>query len=207
MRRRLTLFVWLTGISLLLGACGASNNEARQADKKDKKREDFKVALTKRQLARRQRTAEQCRRHGVVVPAKYRQKGGGMLEDYVSGRPPCGILARERVERAEADFRSTWKAVIGGTVPLDYEWLLSVKRRVGAWLDKGGLTPGEARRIWREAQWVLVGHEAPSVVQASTQSPRDSGARFFADLDHALNEALDNEGIACRGGGERQPCF
>ena len=204
MRRRHTWFVWLTGIGLLLGACGTSNHEARQ---EDKKRQDFKVALTKRQLARRERTAEQCRSRGVVVPEKYHQKGGGMLEDYVSGRPPCGIPARDRVERAEADFRLTWKAVIGETVPLDYEWLLSVKRRIGAWLDEDGLTPGEARRIWREAQWVLVGREAPTAVQASTKSTRNSGGRFFADLDNALNEALDNEGIACRGGGEQHPCF
>ncbi|MFQ5989754.1 MAG: hypothetical protein ACE5K9_07555 [Candidatus Methylomirabilales bacterium] len=205
MRRRLTLLVWLTGTGILLAACGTTTtHEARQ---EDKKRKDFKVALAERQVARRQKTAEQCRRRGVAVPDKYRQKGGGMLEDYVSGRPPCGIPARDRVERAEADFRATWAKVIGETLPLGYEWLLSVKRRLGTWVDEDGLTPGKARRIWREAQWVLVGRQAPPVVQASTQPASDSGARFFAELDSALNSALDNEGIACRRGGERHPCF
>ncbi len=205
MRRQPKMFMWLGGIVILLVACGTT----REARQEDKVLEDFKVALTDRQVARRRDTADRCHRQGVVLPVKYRQKGGGMLEEYVDTRPPCGITAQERVERAEADFRAAWKAVDGGPVPFEYEWLLRVKHRIATWLDTDGLSPVEARRTLREAQWVLAGWEkppAPSPVSAPGSSIGGE-SQLFAGLDTALNRALVTEGITCRQHGERRPCF
>ncbi len=200
MRRDLKMCISLGAISILLAACGTT----RGAQREDKVREDFKLALAERQVARRKQTAKWCLRRGVVLPEQYRQKGGGMLEDYVPDRPPCGIPAHERAERAEADFRTTWQAVVGRPVPFEYEWLLSVKGRIATWLDAGGLTPNEARRVWREARWFLAGREAAPVPTASTEAARSpEAAEFFVEL----NRVLEAQGIFCRRAGQRSPCF
>lgn len=204
MRRHLRIFIWLGGIGIFLGACGTT----REAREEDKVRDDFKMALAERQLDRRRQTADRCLRGGVTLPEQYRQKGGGMLEDYVPDRPPCGIPAQERIAHAEADFRAAWQVMVGEKVPLDYEWLLSVKRRIGAWIDAEGIAPAEARRIWREARWLLVGREGAPVLASIQPGPSpDAEAQFFGKLNHALNGVLDAQGITCRRGDERRPCF
>jgi hypothetical protein len=205
MQRHLKLLIWLGIIPILLSACGTT----REVRQEDKVRENLKTALAERQVARRRDTVERCRRQGVVLPAKYQQKGGGMLEDYVDGRPPCGILAEERINHAEEDFRATWQEVAGVPVPLGYEWLLSIKRRIAAWLDAGGLTPTEARTVLREAQWVLAGQDGHEPLSRPAESGPLSGepARLFAGLDAVLDQALVAEGITCRRDGKRYPCF
>jgi hypothetical protein len=207
MRRQLKSLIWLVVIGTLVVACGTTR-EARKEDKEDKIRKEFKVALAEHQVARRRETAEQCRRQGVDLPDKYEQKGGGMLEEYTDARPPCGVPARERIRRAETDFRATWKAVVGQPVPPEYEWLLAVKGRIAIWLDVGGLTPDEARTVLREAQWVLVGWEEPgNPTAASERGSSGVAPQYFASLDTALNRALAAEGIACRKGGKTHACF
>lgn len=205
MQRHLNMLIWLGIMAFLLTACGTT----REVRQEDKVRENLKVVLAERQVARRRDTVERCRRQGVVLPAEYEQKGGGMLEDYVAARPPCGIPAQERIDRAEEDWRATWQEVAGGPVPLPYEWLLSVKRRIAIWLDANGLTPMEARTVLREAQWVLAGRDGrealPSAEEPST--PSRETARLFAGLDTALNQVLVSERIACRRGGKEHPCF
>lgn len=205
MQRQPNILIWLGIMAFLLTACGTT----REVRQEDKVRENLKVVLAERQVVRRRDTVERCRRQGVVLPAEYQQKGGGMLEDYVEARPPCGIPAQERVDRAEEDFRATWQEVAGGPVPPGYEWLLSVKRRIALWLDANGLAPMEARTALREAQWVLAGRDGrealPSANEPST--PSRGTVRLFAGLDTALNQALVSEGIACRRGGKESPCF
>lgn len=205
MQRHFKVLIWLGSIAILLTACGTT----REVRQEDKVRENLKVAMAERQVARRRNTAERCRRQGVVLPARYQQKGGGMLEDYVDTRPPCGIPAEERIGRAEQDFRATWQAVAEGPVPFQYEWLLSVKRRIAAWLDANGLTPSEARAVLVEAQWVLNGWDDRGNVSAAAESgsPSRATAKLFAGLDSALNQSLAAGGIACRRGGKQYSCF
>jgi len=209
MRRQRKLFICLGVIGTLVVACGTTHEVRQEGHPEDQVRKDFKVTLAQRQVIRRRETAEQCQRRGVTLPARYKQKGGGMLEEYVTARPPCGVPARERVRRAEADFRTTWQAVVGTPVPVAYEWLLGVKGRIGTWIDVGGLTPAEARTAMREAQWVLAGWKEPLDGSATAKPGSPSGAapQLFAGLDTALNQALVAEGIACRKGGKQRPCF
>lgn len=209
MRRQRKLFICLGVIGILVVACGTTREVHQEGQQEDQVRRGFKVALAERQVARRRETAERCHRRGVTLPARYKQKGGGMLEEYVTTRPPCGVPARERVRRAEADFRTTWQAVVGKPVPLGYEWLLAVKGRIATWIDVGGLTPAEARTALREAQWVVVGWIEPLDGSAAAKPGSPSGAapQLFAGLDTALNQALVTEGIACRKGGKQRPCF
>jgi hypothetical protein len=204
MRRHLKTAIWLGIMAVVLGACGTTQ-EARQ---EDKRLEDFKLSLAERQVARRRQTAEVCHRRGVALPAQYQQKGGGILEDYVPSRPPCGISARQRIDSAEADFRETWQAVMGEPVPVPYEWLLAAKRRIAVWLDAGGLTPAEATTVLREAQWVVSESEARAL-PAAAESGQSSGTteQTFTRLNTALNQALAEHGIACRDKGGSQPCF
>jgi len=204
MGRHLKTAIWLGIIAVVLAACGTTQ-EARQ---EDKLWEDFKLSLAERQVARRRQTAEVCQRRGVALPAQYQQKGGGILEEYVPSRPPCGILARQRIDGAEADFRATWQAVMAQPVPVPYEWLLAAKRRIAVWLDEGGLTPAEATTALREAQWV-VSESEPRVLPAAAESGQSSGTaeQTFARLNTALNEALAEHGIVCRHKGGSQPCF
>jgi hypothetical protein len=185
MGRHLKTAIWLGIMAVVLGACGTTQ-EARQ---EDKRLEDFKLSLAERQVARRRQTAEVCHRRGVALPAQYQQKGGGILEDYVPSRPPCGISARQRIDSAEADFRETWQAVMGEPVPVPYEWLLAAKRRI-------------------EAQWVVSESEARAL-PAAAESGQSSGTteQTFTRLNTALNQALAEHGIACRDKGGSQPCF
>jgi hypothetical protein len=201
MGRHLKRAIWIGIIAVLLAACGTTQ-EVRQ---EDRVWEHFKVSLAERQVARRRQTAEVCQRRGVTLPAQYQQKGGGILEEYVKARPPCGIPARERIEGSEGDFRATWQAVMGTPVPLGFEWLLAAKRRIGFWLDAGGLTPEEANTALREAQWVVGGSEA-QVLPAGTESSA-AAQQAFAKLNTALNQALTEQGIVCRHKGESQACF
>lgn len=205
MQRHLNMLIWLGIMTFLLTACGTT----REVRQEDKVRENLKVVLAEHQVARRRDTVERCRRQGVVLPAEYEQKGGGMLEDYVETRPPCGIPAQERVDRAEEDFRAIWLEVAGGPVPPGYEWLLSVKRRIAIWLDANGLSPMEARTVLREAQWVLAGRDGREALPPADEpsTPSRGTARLFAGLDTALNQVLVSEGIACRRGGKEYPCF
>lgn len=205
MRRQWKMFMWIGAIGLLLTACGTT----REARQEDTIREDFKAALAERQVVRRQQTAERCRRHGVMLPARYEEKGGGMLEDYVATRPPCGIPARERIGRAEADFRTTWREVMAQPVPLGYEWLLTVKHRIAIWLDTGGLTPADARTALREAQWILTERNEPQALPAAAGPGQSSGpaGQYFAGLNTALNQALGARNITCHRDGGRHPCF
>jgi hypothetical protein len=204
MGRHLKTAIWLGIMAVVLAACGTTQ-EARQEDKRS---EDFKLTLAERQVARRRQTAEMCHRRGVTLPPEYQQKGGGILEDYVSSRPPCGISARQRIDAAEADWRATWQAVMGEPVPLPYEWLLAAKRRIAVWMDAGGLTPAEATTALREAQWVVSESES-GAVPAAAETGQRSGAteQTFARLNFALNQALAAQGIACRHKGGIQPCF
>lgn len=185
--------VCLSGFGLLLAACATTG----QPDPEETMRAEFRRSLAERQVTRRRQTAELCLRRGVVLPDTYRQKGGGMLEEHVSDRPPCGIPAEERVERAEVDFRETWQVVIGKPIPLGYEWLLAVKRRLATWVDAGVLSPAEARTTLGEAQWILVDQG-----EASPQSR----AEFFAESNSALHRALTEQGITCQRGGKTLPC-
>jgi hypothetical protein len=204
MHRQLNLLLGLVGIGVLLVACGTTR-EARQKDTVPK---EFKVILAKQQVARRRETAERCRSQGVALPSRYEQNGGGMLEEYVASRPPCGVPARERIRRAETDFRAAWQAVVRKPVPREYEWLLAVKSRIAIWLDVGGLTPAEARTVLREAKWVLAGWEEPGDPASVESGPPSGGTpRVFGGLDTALNQALATEGIACRKGGKKHTCF
>lgn len=204
MGRHLKTAIWLGIIAVVLAACGTTQ-EARQEDKLS---EDFKLRLAERQVARRRQTAEVCQRRGVALPAQYQQKGGGILEEYVTSRPPCGISALERIASAEADWRATWNAVVGSPVPVGYEWLLAGKRRIAVWLDAGGLTPAEATTALREAQWVVSESESRAL-PAAAESGQPSGTteQTFARLNTALNQALAEQGIACRHKGGSQPCF
>lgn len=204
MRQQLKFAFSLAVMGIVLVACGTG--PTREATEEDKIRNEFKVILAKRQVARRQETALQCARKGVYVPDTYEQKGGGMLEEYVDGdAPPCGLTAQERIQRAEADFRGTWKDVVAKPVPREYEWLLAVKSRIAVWLDAGGLTPDEARAVLREAQWILAGWDESD----NSERGSSSGAmrKYYASLDTALNRALATEGIACRKDGTEYPCF
>lgn len=197
---------FVAALALLVTAC-ATTQEARH---EDKTWENFTLALAERQVARRRQTAELCRSQGVALPARYVEKGGGMLEEYVPSRPPCGLSARERIVEAEADFRGTWKTVMGIEVPLGYEWLLSGKRRIAEWLDADSLTPDEARTALREAQWVLAEWEyqrAAPATQSSEASDTPVQVQVFAKLNAALNEVLVAQGIRCRQGSQAQPCF
>lgn len=205
MGRRGRNLIWLGLIGILLTACGMS----REARHEDKVEADFKAALSERQVERRRQTAESCRRQGETLPASYEQKGGGMLEEFVSSRPPCGITAQERISRAEADFRASWQSVIGTPVPLGYEWLLEVKRRIAVWLDTGGLTPTDSRTVLREAQWILAQTEEPQAVSATVGSDAPAGAKeqYFVALNTALNRALAEQGVTCRHQGEGRPCI
>ncbi|MGH7479989.1 MAG: hypothetical protein ACREJ8_10455 [Candidatus Methylomirabilales bacterium] len=196
--------IWLGIIAVVLAACGTTQ-EARQ---EDKLWEDFKLSLAERQVARRRQTAEVCQRRGVTLPGQYQQKGGGILEEYVPSRPPCGIPARERIDGAEGDFRATWQAVMGTPVPVPYEWLLAAKRRIAVWLDAGGLTPAEATTVLREAQWVVSESESRALpAAAESGQPSSTSEQTFARLNTALNQALAEHGIACRHKGGSQPCF
>jgi hypothetical protein len=201
MGRHLKTAIWLGIMAVVLAACGTTQ-ELRQ---EDKRLEDFKLSLAERQVARRRQTAEMCHRRGVALPAEYQQKGGGILEDYVASRPPCGISARQRIDGAEADFRATWQAVMGEPVPVPYEWLLAAKRRIAVWMDAGGLTPAEATTALREAQWVVSESEARPLPAAAESG--QSTEQTFARLNFALNQALAAQGIACRHKGGIQPCF
>jgi len=204
MGRHLKRAIWLGIIAVVLAACGTTQ-EARQEDKLS---EDFKLRLAERQVARRRQHAEVCRRQGVVLPAKYQEKGGGMLEEYVTSRPPCGISALERIASAEADWRATWNAVVGSPVPVGYEWLLAGKRRIATWVDSGGLTPEQAVIALREAQWVFAESEQSGALPGSAgpgQSPGE--AQVLGNLNTVLNRALAEQGIACRHKGGSQPCF
>jgi len=205
MGRHLKTAIWLGVLSVLLAACGT----AREARQEDKLLEDFKLSLAERQVARRRETAEVCHRRGVTLPAQYQQKGGGILEEYVRSRPPCGIPARQRIDGAEADFRATWQAVMGKPVPVPYEWLLAAKRRIAVWLDAGGLTPAEATTALREAQWVVSESESRALpAAAESGQPSGTAEQTFARLNTALNQALaEQHGIACRHKGGSQPCF
>lgn len=205
MGRRLSMEMWLGVIAILFAACGTTQ-EARE---EDRVLEDFKVTLAERQMARRRHTAEVCLHRGVALPAQYQQKGGGMLEEYVASRPPCGIPAQERIDGAEADWRATWNAVVGTPVPVGYEWLLAAKRRIAAWLDAGGLAPAEAGVALREAQWVVTEWEERRALPAAAESGQASGGaeQTFAKLNTALNHALAEQGITCLHQGERKPCF
>src|SRR3972149_5499629 len=112
--------LWRGIISVLLAACGA----AREARQEDRLLEDFKLSLAERQVARRRQTAEVCHRRGVALPAQYQQKGGGPLEETAPPPPRWGILARKRMEGAEAGSRAPGQAVMAQPVPVPYEWLL-----------------------------------------------------------------------------------
>ncbi|MFQ5801623.1 MAG: hypothetical protein ACE5JQ_01840 [Candidatus Methylomirabilales bacterium] len=192
------------GLGLLLAACGAS----RVAWPGDAVWDEFRRTMAQRQVARRRDTYRRCLSHGVVLPEKYLQQGGGMLEDYVSERPPCGLPAPERMGRAEADFRATWHVVMGGPVPLGYEWLLTVKRRLAAFLDAEDLTPAQARTSLREAQWLVAEWDRRQDLPArAEQQPGGAAVRVWADLNRALNRALAAQGITCRRGEAQEPCF
>ncbi len=201
MHQHLKFAFWLAVIGIVLAACGTT----REASQEDKVREEFKVILAKRQVARRQETAAECRKNGVYLPPDYEQKGGGMLEEYVNGHAPCGVPAQERIRRAEVDFRATWNEVVARPVPPEYEWLLAVKSRIAVWLDTDGLTPDEARAVLREAKWVLAGWDD----SGNSERASSSGAspKLNASLDTALNRALAAEGIACGKDGEKRSCF
>ena len=190
---QLRIAVCLSGIGLLMAACAGTG----QPDPEEAVRAEFRRSLAERQVTRRHQTTELCLRRGVVLPDSYQQKGGGMLEQYVSGRAPCGIPAEERAERAEADFRETWEVVVRKPIPLGTEWLLEVKRRLASWVDAGVLSPEQARTTLREAQWIMV-----SQGDASPQSR----AAFFAEFNSALNRALAEQGITCQKNGETLPC-
>src|SRR3990172_11321111 len=96
---------FVAALALLVTAC-ATTQEARH---EDKTWENFTLALAERQVARRRQTAELCRSQGVALPARHVEKGGGMLEEYVPSRPPCGLSARERVVQAQTNFLATVK--------------------------------------------------------------------------------------------------
>jgi hypothetical protein len=204
MGRKLKICFWL-GMIGVLAACGTTQ-EARQEDKAV---DNFNVALAERQVARRRQHADACRRQGVVLPAKYQEKGGGMLEEYVPSRPPCGISALERTVTAEADWRATWKAVVGNPVPVGYEWLLAGKRRIAAWVDSEGLTPEEGRIALREAQWILAEWEQSGALPTSAGPGEPSGEteKALANINAALNQALAEQGIICRQHGQAHQCF
>jgi len=208
MGRHLKRAVWLGIIAVVLAACGTTQEARQEASQEDRLWEHFKLTLAERQVARRRHTAEVCQRRGVTLPAQYQQKGGGILEEYVASRPPCGIPARERIEGSEGDFRATWQAVMAKPVPLAFEWLLAAKRRIGFWLDAGGLTPAEASTALREAQWVVGESETHALpVAAGSGEPSAAAQQAFASLNTALNQALTEHGIVCRHKGEDQACF
>ena len=190
---QLRMAVCLSGVGLLMVACAGT----AQPDPEEAVRAEFRRSLAERQVTRRHATAELCLHRGVVLPDSYQQKGGGMLEEYVSSPAPCGIPAEERAERAEADFRETWEVVVRKPIPLGREWLLEVKRRLASWVDAGVLSPEQARTTLREAQWIMV-----SQGDASPQSR----AAFFAEFNSALNRALAEQGITCQKNGETLPC-
>ncbi len=190
--------VYFSALVVILSACAST----AQPDPEDAVRAEFRRSLAERQVARRHETVELCLRRGVVLPDGYRQKGGGMLEDYVSGHAPCGIPAEERAERAEADFRETWEVVVSKPIPLGYEWLLEVKRRLASWVDAGVLSPEQAGKTLREAQWLLVERQESLASASSSQSH----VEFFAELNSALNRAIAEQGITCQKNGEELPC-
>ncbi|MFQ5989442.1 MAG: hypothetical protein ACE5K9_05960 [Candidatus Methylomirabilales bacterium] len=190
--------VCFSALVLILSACASTG----QPDPEETVRTEFRRSLAQRQVARRHQTAKLCLRRGVVLPDGYQQKGGGMLEEYVPGHAPCGIPAEERAERAEADFRETWEVVLRKPIPLGYEWLLEVKRRLASWVDAGVLKPEQARTTLREAQWLLVERQESL---ASASSPQAS-AELFAELNSALNRAIAEQGITCQKNGEKLPC-
>lgn len=190
----------LVGIGIVLAACATT----QQASQEDKLRNEFKVRLAERQVARRRETAKHCARVGVYVPDAYEQKGGGLLEEVVNSRPPCGLSAQERAQRAEADHRETWKEVVGKPLPPEVEWLLAVRGRLAIWLDAEGLTPAEARTALREAQWIVAGADDSA---GTSERASSSGPQYFTSLDSALNQALAAEGVACRKNGKKHPCF
>ena len=186
-----------SGVMLLfLAACASSGNPGPE----EMARAEFRRSLAERQVARRRETADVCLRRGVHLPEDYVRKGGGMLEEYVPRRFPCGVSAEDRMARAEADFRVTWEAVMGTPVALNDEWLLAVKRRLATWVDAGVLTPEQARATLREAQWILVDRGTPANPSARSM------AEMFAELDSSLNRALAEQGITCRKGAETLPC-
>jgi hypothetical protein len=205
MRQQLNVCISVAAMGILLVACGTT----REARPQNTVPNDFKVILAERQVTRRHETANRCHNQGVTLPDKYKQKGGGMLEEYVNGHAPCGVSAQERMRNAETDFRAAWRTTVGKPVPREYEWLLAVKGRIAIWLDAGGLTPAEARTVLREAKWVLAGWEEPGNPTAASEEGNPSGRvpQYFASLNTALNQALVSEGIACRKDGKKHPCF
>lgn len=194
MRWRRKIVMGLGGFGVLLTACGVP----QEARKEDRAFEDFQAALAQRQIERRREIMGRCHQRGVVLPEDYLQKGGGMLEEYVPDRPPCGMTARERTGRAEADFRVVWGRMMGRSVPIGYEWLLMVKRRIAELVDEGVITAGQARRVLREAQFILADRDRRgegSLVAGQTEERGGDAAKILADLNGALNEAVAGEGI------------
>lgn len=189
---------------LLLSACASTGNPGPE----EMARAQFRHSLSERQVARRQETADLCLRRGFLLPEDYVQKGGGMLEQYVPQRPPCGIPAEERAVRAETEYRATWQEVMGKPIPLGIEWLLAVKRRLATWVDAGVLTPEQAHTTLREAQWILVDRGEPAAEQVKGKANPSSASmvEFFAQFDSALNRALAEQGITCQKDGETLPC-
>lgn len=205
-RRRLKIFIGLGGMGVLLAACGTPQESRKQ----DKAFEDFKAALAQRQIERRRETLEQCLQRGVVLPEDYVQKGGGMLEEYVTDRPPCGVTAVERTRRAETDFRLMWERMVGGPVPLGYEWLLAVKRRIAELLDGGVITTDQSWTILIEAQFILADRDRRdeiSPISGQVEQQGGEGSKVLVDLNSALNSSLEEQGITCRWVGDRRPCF
>jgi len=202
----LKIFIWLGGLGVLLAACGTTQ-EARE---EDRALEDFKAALAQRQIERRRETLGQCLQRGVILPEDYLQKGGRMLEEYVTDRPPCGITAVERTRRAEADFRALWASMMGRPVPVGYEWLLAVKRRIAELIDGGVITTDQGRTILFEAQLILADRDRRDEMPPMSEQVEQQGgeaAKILADLNSALNSSLDEQGIDCRRAGDRRPCF
>lgn len=206
MRQRLKIFIWLGGLGVLVAACGT----AQEVRREDKVFEDFQAALAQRQIERRHETFGQCRQRGVVLPEDYLRKGGRMLEEYVADRPPCGMTAAERTRRAEVDFRLLWRRMMGRPVPLGYEWLLAVKRRIAELIDGGAITTDQARTILIEAQFILADRDQRDEIPPMSGQVEQQGgepSKVLADLNNALNRFIAEEGIACRHAGDRTPCF
>ncbi len=202
-RHRLKIFIRLGVMGILFAACGTT----QEARKEDRALEDFQAALAQRQVERRRETLEQCRQRGVILPEDYLQKGGRMLEGYVADRPPCGITAVERTRRAEADFRSIWGRLMRRPVPVGYEWLLMVKRRIAELIDGGVITTDQARAILLEAQFILADRDRRDEISPMSGQVEQGGAKVLGELNSALNSSIAEQGITCSRTGERRPCF